>query len=137
VRSFCCSFAHFVLYSYRLKIGRQDEVNHLQETVERTQNEKRDVEAKASEQAETCRQLTQANNTLSAKTLRLAEEAANAPVTLRRQLDECQENLRMAEEEIQALQMSDNNQRIALMDELNSVQTENSNLRAQLRALKR
>jgi chromosome segregation ATPase len=137
VRSFFLSSARIGLYSYNLKIVRQDEVNHLQEAVERVQKEKRDIEAKTAEQAETCRQLTQANNTLSAKTLRLAEEAANAPVALRRQLDECQENLRKAEEEIQALQTSDNNQRIALMDELNSVQTENSNLRAQLRALKR
>jgi hypothetical protein len=74
---------------------------------------------------------------LSAKALRLAEEAAAAPLAVRKQLDECQANLQKAEEEIQAMRMRENDQRIALLDELNSAQTENGNLRAQLRAARR
>jgi hypothetical protein len=89
------------------------------------------------EQAETCRQLTQANNTLSAKALRLAEEAAAAPLMIRKQLDDCQANLKKAQEEIQAMRTKENDQRIALLDELNSAQTENGNLRAQLRAVRK
>lgn len=109
--------------------------------VEQTVAEKREMEIRAADQAETCRQLTEVNSTLSAKTLALAEEAASAPEAVRKQL-ECQlseykARLRQAEEEIHAMQTSEQTQRIALLDELNSMQTENANLRAQLRAIKR
>lgn len=116
---------------------RQDEIHQLQEAVERIRREKQELEVQAAEQAETCRQLTQANNALSAKTLRLADEAATAPVAIRKQLEECQANLKKAEDEIDAMRMNENDQRIALLDELNTMQTENGNLRAQLRALKK
>ena len=56
---------------------RQDEVQTLQDAVDRISAEKRDVEMQAAEQAETMAQLTDANNTLSARTLSLAEEAAS------------------------------------------------------------
>ena len=95
----------------------------------------------AAEQAETCRQLSDANNQLSAKTLTLAEEAASAPEKVRRQMEgqlaECQASLQRAQDEVDMLRTSEQSQRIALLDELNSMQTENGNLRAQLRAVKK
>jgi hypothetical protein len=119
-------------------------VQQLQETVERLTAEKQEIEMEAVQQAETCRQLTDSNNKLSAKTLTLAEEAAAASDMVRRQLDEtkkqledCKASLRKAEEEIDGMKMGEHDQRIALLDELNTMQTENGNLRAQLRSIKK
>ena len=120
---------------------RMDEIRELQDAVERAVVEKREMEMHAADQAEMCRQLTDANNALSAKMLTLAEEAAAAPEQVRRQLEgqlaECAEALRQAKEEVEAMRTSEQTQRIALLDELNSMQTENGNLRAQLRAVKK
>ncbi|KAH7923672.1 hypothetical protein BV22DRAFT_1120710 [Leucogyrophana mollusca] len=126
-------------------LSRQDElrneIEQLQDAVERAVAERREMEMHAADQAETCRQLTEANNALSAKTLTLAEEAASAPEMVRKQLEgqlsECKEALRLAQEEVDAMRSSEQTQRIALLDELNSMQTENGNLRAQLRAVKK
>lgn len=119
---------------------RQDEVQELQDAVERITSEKQEVEMLAAEQAETCRQLTEANNTLSARALTLAEEAAMAPEAVRKQLEgqlvEWRAALGKAQEEVDAMKTSEQSQRAALLDELNSVQTENEVLRAQLRAKK-
>jgi chromosome segregation ATPase len=113
----------------------------LQETVDRITTEKREVEKEAAAQAETCRQLTQANNTLSTRALTLAEEAAAAPEKVRKeltaQLAECKAKLQEAQEEVDAMRRSDQSQTEALLDELNSLQTDNGNLRAQLRAVKK
>ncbi|KAI6100175.1 Up-regulated during septation-domain-containing protein [Pisolithus sp. B1] len=118
-----------------------NEIEELRASVERAVTDKREIEMHAADQAETCRQLTEANNALSAKTLALAQEAAAAPEAVRKQLEsqvsECREKLRKAEEEIHAMQTSEQTQRIALLDELNSMQTVNASLRAQLRAAKR
>lgn len=119
---------------------RQDEVQEFQDAVERITSEKQEVEMLAAEQAETCRQLTEANNTLSARALTLAEEAAMAPEAVRKQLEgqlvEWRAALGKAQEEVDAMKTSEQSQRAALLDELNSVQTENEVLRAQLRAKK-
>ncbi|KAF8638559.1 hypothetical protein AX17_002102 [Amanita inopinata Kibby_2008] len=119
----------------------QEEIQMLQDAIDRIMVEKQEVEMHAAEQAETCRQLTEANNALSARTLALAEEAANAPEIVRKQLEaqltECRNTLQAAETEVNAMRTSEHTQRIALMDELNSVQTENDRLREQLRAMKR
>ncbi|KAG1735686.1 Up-regulated during septation-domain-containing protein [Suillus paluster] len=114
-----------------------DEIRELQDAIERAVGERREMEERAADQAETCRQLEEANDALSAKTLTLAEEAAEAPERIRRQLAECADALREAKEEIDAMRSSEQTQRIALLDELNTVQTENGNLRAQLRATKK
>lgn len=96
------------------------------------------MEAQAAEQAETCQQLTEANNTLSARALSLASEVASAPEAIRNQLEkqlsECRSELRKAQEEMHAMRMAEASQNVALMDELNTMQGENENLRAQLRA---
>jgi hypothetical protein len=118
-----------------------NEIQDLQAAVERAMAQKREMEMHAADQAETCRQLTEANNALSAKTLSLAQEAASAPEIVRKQLErqltECKEALREAQEEVDAMRTSEQTQRIALLDELNSMQTENANIRAQLRAIKK
>ena len=117
------------------------EIQELQAAIDRAEAEKRDVEMHVANQAETCKQLTEANNTLSAKTLTLAQEVVAAPEMVRKQfegqLDACQKALREAQEEVEVMRGLEQTQRIALLDELNSMQTENANLRAQLRALKK
>jgi chromosome segregation ATPase len=113
----------------------------LQEAVDRFTAEKREIEKQLAAQEENCRQLTQANNTLSARALTLADEAATAPEKVRKelmgQLMECRANLKEAQEELDAVRRSDQSQTEALLDELNSLQTDNGNLRAQLRAVKK
>ncbi|PFH51338.1 hypothetical protein AMATHDRAFT_59425 [Amanita thiersii Skay4041] len=119
----------------------QEDIQVLQDNIERITAERLELEANAAEQAETCLQLTEANNALSARTLILAEEAASAPEMIRKQLEaqlaECRNALNTAQTEADEMRMSEQTQRIALMDELNSVQTENSRLRDQLRAVKK
>ncbi|KAL4247077.1 hypothetical protein ABKN59_001391 [Abortiporus biennis] len=118
----------------------QDEIQSLQEAVDRITAEKLEVETLAAEQAETCAQLTDANNKLSARALALAEEAATAQGSTRRQTDarlaELNGALEKAKGEIESMRLSQQTQQMAMMEELNSIQTENDNLRAQLRAKK-
>ncbi|KAI9064871.1 hypothetical protein FKP32DRAFT_1610980 [Trametes sanguinea] len=115
----------------------QDEVQNLQEAIDRITAEKLELETQAAEQAETCAQLTDANNTLSARVLKLAEEGASASDAVRKRMEaeltECKSALEKAQEEIEAMRISQQTQQMALLEELNSVQTENTNLRAQLR----
>lgn len=119
-------------------IHRQTEIAELHEAIEKATAEKRDVESQAAEQAETCRQLTEANNALSAKTLSLAQEAASAPEAIRsqleKQLSDCKAELQKAQDDIHAMRTAEASQNIALLDELNHLQSDNENLRAQLRA---
>jgi uncharacterized phage infection (PIP) family protein YhgE len=60
---------------------------HLQKDVERLTSAKQDLEASAAEQAETCRQLQDSNDMLSARTLTLAEEAVSAADNVRKQME--------------------------------------------------
>ncbi|KAJ6515405.1 Up-regulated during septation-domain-containing protein [Mycena sanguinolenta] len=119
----------------------QEETGQLRAQVERAQAEKREVEAGAAEQAATVAQLQEANNALSAKTLALAEEAARAPEAIRKpleaQLAEARAALDTAQAEIERMNMSEQGQRMALLDELNTLQEENGKLRDQLRAIKK
>ena len=77
--------------------------------VDRITQEKLELETQAAEQAETCRQLTDANNSLSARVLKLAEEnnsASSSDVTrkkLESELAECKTALEKAQEEIDAV----------------------------------
>jgi chromosome segregation ATPase len=113
----------------------------LHERIEQLTAEKHDIESSAAEQAETCRQLTEANNSLSARTLTLAEEAASAPERIRKQLEaqisEREKALEKAEAEIEEMKTSAQTQRAALFDEMNTMHEENANLRAQLRGAKK
>lgn len=109
----------------------------LQETVERLQAEKLEIETHAAEQAETCAQLTEANNQLSAKALLMADEAATTTDSVRRQLEtqlsEARTALAKAKEELESVQQSQQTQQMALLEALNSAQDENETLRKQLR----
>lgn len=120
---------------------RQEEFQLLHETLEQLTAEKREIESLAAEQAATCRQLTEANNSLSARTLTLAEEAASAPEMVRKQLEaqisELRKALEKAEAEIEEMKTSGQTQRAALFEEMNTMHEENANLRAQLRAVKK
>lgn len=49
------------------------------------------------------------------------------------QLAQAGSRLAKANEEIEAMRVSEQTQRVALLEELNAAQTENDNLRAQLR----
>ncbi|XP_006456750.1 hypothetical protein AGABI2DRAFT_211843 [Agaricus bisporus var. bisporus H97] len=119
----------------------QEELQLLHETIERLTAEKHQIESLAAEQAEACRQLTDANNVLSARTLTLAEEAASAPGMVRRQLEvqtaELKKQLEKAEAEIEEMKSAAQTQRAALFEEMNTMNEENTNLRAQLRAVKK
>jgi chromosome segregation ATPase len=87
---------------------REEEVQRLQLTIERLTLEKQELEARAAAQAETCQELQEANDSLSARTLALAGEATTAAENTRRQLQgqltECQKALDQAQEEIAMLQ---------------------------------
>lgn len=135
-------------------------MSNLQEAVDRITAEKLELETQAAEQAETCRQLTDANNSLSAQVLKLAEQSNSSSTSdvMRRKLDVEVKKLEVeveklgaevdrletelaasntalnkAHEEVEEVRMSQQTQQMALLEELNSVQTENTNLRAQLR----
>jgi myosin heavy subunit len=129
------------LVFFFLFFSSQDDIQQFQTTVDRLEAEKRELESLAAEQAETCKQLNEANNTLSSRTLTLAEEAARGPEMVRKQfetqLNECKKALEVAKGEVDEMRSSEQIQRVQLLDELNEMQTENSNLRAQLRAIKK
>ena len=112
----------------------------LQETLERLQAEKLEIETQAAAQAETCAQLTEANNQLSAKALLMANEAASTTDSVRRQLEtqlsDARTALAKAKEELESVQQSQQTQQMALLEALNTAQTENDTLRNQLRAKK-
>ncbi|KAH9009760.1 hypothetical protein EDB83DRAFT_2557374 [Lactarius deliciosus] len=96
------------------ELGRQEQVDQLAA-------EKLAVEERAVEQAEALRRLTEENGVLSARvrTLQLAEDAAAV-----------QEELRT----VSTVSECEQTHRLALLEEINLVQTENGSLRQQLRA---
>jgi len=122
-------------------LPRIDEIDSLQQDVEKLRKEKREMELQTADQAETCRNLQDANNTLSARALALAEEVATAPEAMRikmeGQIAEVRRQLKDAQEDIDAMRNAEQSQRIALLDELNLMQSENTKLRDQLRAAQR
>ena len=56
---------------------------------------------------------------------------------LEAQLNECRKALDVAKGEVDEMRSSEQSQNVVLLDELNEMQTENANLRAQLRAMKK
>ena len=118
-------FRTFADWKHRL-----DEVAQLQEALDRLEAEKRKLEEQAAEQAETCRQLTVANASL-------ADEIIMATNAVRKETEAqivlVESRLVKANEEIDTMRMSEQTQRVALLEELNAAQTENESLRAQLR----
>ena len=125
-------FRTFADWKHRL-----DEVAQLQEVLDRLETERQELEEQVAEQVETCRQLTAANASLSAQSLSLADEITLATNAVRKQMEtqlaQAESKLAKANEEIEAMMMSEQTQRVALLEELNAAHTENENLRAQLR----
>lgn len=105
--------------------------------LDRLEAERQELEEQVAEQVETCRQLTAANASLSAQSLSLADEITLATNAVRKQMEtqisQAESKLAKANEEIEAMMMSEQTQRVALLEELNAAQTENESLRAQLR----
>ena len=93
---------------------------YRKEQVEQLMAEKLATEQRAAEQAETLRELTEVNTALSARALQLAQDAAAAEDELRT---------------VRSVSEREQTQRLALLEEINLVQTENGSLRQQLRAL--
>ncbi len=58
-------------------------------------------------------------------------------IKMEAQLNEVRRQLKEAQEDIDAMRNTEQSQRIALLDELNSMQMDNTKLRAQLRAAQR
>lgn len=118
-----------------------DEINSLQDAVELARREKRKFEQNVQDQAVTVQNLTDANGTLSARALALAEEVATAPESMRikmeAQLAEVRRQLKESLEEIEAMRGSEQGQKAALLEELNVVQGEVIRLRDELRTEKR
>lgn len=91
-----------------------------EEQVQQLAAEKLAAEERAAEQVETLRQLNSTNVALSARALQLAQDVSRA-----------QEELRA----VHSMSEREQEQRLALLEEINLVQTENGNFRQQLRAL--
>ncbi|QRW01726.1 Up-regulated during septation protein [Ceratobasidium sp. AG-Ba] len=119
-----------------------EEIEQLQAAYDEVMEIRAQLEVDAAGQAEVCAHLTEANATLSARALTLAEESANAsaPVAAARakleaEAVELRKKSAKLEQELERVRNAEQNQRIALLDELNSMQTENTNLRNQIRGL--
>jgi len=121
-----------------------DDINQLQEALELAIQQKQELEIQAAEQAQTLQELQDANNNLSARALTLAAEAAeatSAPSVAKAESEAkiraLQDSLDEAREELDRIRSAESAQRIQLLDELNTMQTENGSLRNQLRAEQR
>ncbi|KAG9123858.1 hypothetical protein FRC07_013720 [Ceratobasidium sp. 392] len=119
-----------------------EEIEQIQAAYDEVMEIKQQLEVDAARQAEVCAHLTEANATLSARALTLAEESANASapvVAARAKLEAEAAELKKKSDELEAelerVRGAEQSQRIALLDELNSMQTENTTLRNQIRAL--
>ncbi len=113
-----------------------DEIEDLHISMERLEEQKRSLEEQAAEQAKTCRDLSDANDALSARTLALANESSSGPgrlMDLEKQITDLRKRLADANDELDRTRAAESVQRVALLDELNSLQDENGNLRNQLR----
>lgn len=120
-----------------------DEVIQLQNGIELALKQKRALETKLMDTELSLKELTEKNNTLNSRALVLTAEAAEASTNteelrkLEAERADLKVSLARAEDEVDAMRNAEQSQRIALLDELNSMQKENENLRAQLRTLQR
>ncbi|KAH7343898.1 Up-regulated during septation-domain-containing protein [Rhizoctonia solani] len=116
-----------------------EELEQLQAGYEELLEIKAQLEIDAAGQAEVCASLTEANKTLSASALSLANESSTSVVAARAKLEaeaaELKKKSNELEAELDRVRGAEQSQRIALLDELNTMQTENTNLRNQIRAL--
>lgn len=110
-----------------------DEISGLQQSLEILTNEKDDLSTKATEQALVIQRLT---NVLSGRDRVRVEESpmATKASLLAKYFTEIQTKLQEAQDEVKQLRSVETSQRVALLDELNSLQQENNQLREQLRS---
>lgn len=113
----------------------EQEVRELNASLEFLSEEKAAVESQMTTHTNTIQQLQDTNNTLSTRSLHLAQEANTVSQT-KRQLETTQNALFALQKEMEQIRNAESSQQSALMDELNLLQTDNQNLRAQLRAKK-
>ena|ERR1700761_9619394 len=106
----------------------------MQEELEKAERTNKELEEHMMKHSQQIADLMEANNTLSARTLSLAAEPEAVRMRMESQLSELRQQLKKSEEEVDAMRMSEQTQRVALLDELNTMQTENGQLREQLRA---
>lgn len=95
--------------------------------------EKHTLEVETIDQASTIQRLTEANNVLSSRSLAEGNKPMAIKAKLEAQLSEMRAKLLEAQNEADQLRSIESSQRIALLDELNSLQQENNQLREQLR----
>ncbi|KDN48166.1 hypothetical protein RSAG8_03182, partial [Rhizoctonia solani AG-8 WAC10335] len=118
-----------------------EELEQLQAGYEELLEIKAQLEIDAAGQAEVCSNLTEANNALSARALSLANESSTSVLAARAKLEaeaaELKKKSDQLEAELERVRGAEQGQRIALLDELNTMQTENTNLRNQIRALQK
>ncbi|WRT65708.1 uncharacterized protein IL334_002655 [Kwoniella shivajii] len=115
-----------------------DELNDLQRSLDNANSAKRHLEQQLQAQLETCSRLSEANDTLSAKALDLAqvaeEEKSSLANKLYNEIDDLKRKLKGTEDDADEERAKSQGQRIQLLDELNSLQAEVGDLRKQLRA---
>ncbi len=118
-------------------MGSNDHLREVQNSLEQLRAEKQQLEATVKPQREQIETLKAANDVLSARALSLAKEQESLRKSSMGDSGDLQEALKKAQEEIDSMRMSEQTQRVALLDELNSMQTENARLRDQVRAEQR
>ncbi|WVR03808.1 hypothetical protein IAU60_000804 [Kwoniella sp. DSM 27419] len=115
-----------------------NELNDLQSALDNANSTKRTMEAQLTAQLATCARLTEANDSLSARALDMAqsaqEEKTGLTAKLSTEIEELRRKLRACEEDADEERAKSQGQRIQLLDELNSLQAEVGDLRKQLRA---
>ncbi|WVF65789.1 hypothetical protein IAT40_000523 [Kwoniella sp. CBS 6097] len=115
-----------------------DEMNSLQSSLDAANATKRTLESQLAEQKDNLTRLQEANDTLSARALDLAqvaeEERAALSSKLGSEVEELKKKLKGLEEDADEERAKSQGQRIQLLDELNSLQAEVGDLRKQLRA---
>ncbi|GJJ07280.1 hypothetical protein Clacol_001480 [Clathrus columnatus] len=122
----------------RKQLTMLDEINSLQQSLNIIGKEKHDLEIETMDQNSTIQRLTEANNILSSRSFSLAEETGSLGIKakLEAQVTEMRTKLQEAQNEVELLRSIESSQRVTLLDELNSLQQENNQLREQLRSRK-
>ncbi|ORX36527.1 Up-regulated during septation-domain-containing protein [Kockovaella imperatae] len=117
-----------------------NELNSLRSALDSASTSKRQLETQLSTHTESINRLETANRSLSSKTLSLAEDAEKEKKILQKkmqdEIDRLKREVEEAQEEVDEARTRGSAQRIQLLDELNSLQAENADLRKQIRMRK-
>ena len=117
--------------------GVLDELNSLHTALDEARSTQRKLETAAREAEDNAKSLRTANDTLSARALTLAEEHEQERQALGRkwagEIEALKKQLESAKAAQDESDVRGQEQRIQLLDELNSLQAENADMRKQLR----